>query len=299
MNTKKKINILAVDDIPSNLVALEAVFSGSPYHLIEAHSGKEALHILETQNDIALVLLDVQMPDMDGFETAIKMKQMDEAKDIPIIFITAVFNEDPFVRKGYESGAIDYFSKPFDPEILRMKVDMYSSFRQKSFLLKERELRIRETEELLKVGKRLSGVLESLTVGVLISDKDGKIVQTNEVVSRIFKSNEAEGHDAYGDILGWWDYSGSLLKDSNQPLWKALHDGNSTHNQASTIKCLDGSSKKILSSASPLHGIDKKEVVGAVIVIQDVTATKQIEEAFEERIAQLVSLGVELEQRNH
>lgn len=293
-----KIKILAVDDIPSNLVALEAVFSGSNYELIEANSGQEALDVLKVRHDIALVLLDVQMPQMDGFETASRIKLMDGVKDIPIIFITAIFNEDPFIRKGYEVGAIDYFSKPFDPEILRMKVDLYSSFRQKSFLLKEREQRIQETEELLKVGKRLSGILESLTVGVLVSDREGVIFQTNEVVARIFKSEEAAQKGVYGDILGWWDTNGQLLKNENGPLWNALNLGRSTHNESALINCLDGTDKKILLSASPLLGLDKK-IVGAVVVIQDITETKEIEAAFEERISQLISLGVELEHKSH
>ena len=291
----KKIKILAVDDIPSNLIALESVFYKSNYQLIEASSGAEALSILAQDNDIALVLLDVQMPHMDGFETAMKIKQMEHCKDLPIIFITAVHTEDPFVKKGYESGAIDYFSKPFDPEILKTKVELYASFRQKSFLLKERELRILQTEELFKVGKKLAGIFESLTVGVLIADKDGKIFQTNEVVSKILKATEHAENDSYGHIIGWWDNNGQVLKEEHSALWQALREGRTTHNELITIRCLDDSAKRLLCSASPLQGLDK-QIVGAVIVIQDVTETKKIEEAFEQRISNLISIGVELEQ---
>jgi len=295
MNDTQKIKILAVDDIPSNLIALESVFYKSNYQLIEATSGAEALSILAKDTDIALVLLDVQMPLMDGFETALRIKQMDHCKDLPIIFITAVHTEDPFVKKGYESGAIDYFSKPFDPEILKTKVQLYASFKQKSFLLKERELRIQQTEELFKVGKKLAGVFESFTVGVLIADKDGKIFQTNEVVSKILKTTEHDENDFYGNIIGWWDHDGQVLKNESSALWRALREGRTTHNQMIAINCLDNSSKSLLCSASPLLGLDK-QIVGAVIVIQDVTETKKIEEAFEQRISSLISIGVELEQ---
>jgi response regulator RpfG family c-di-GMP phosphodiesterase len=172
--TPRVINLLLVDDHPSNLLALEAVLSDREYNLIMAHSGFEAIELMK-QHEIALVLLDVQMPVMDGFETARRMKSIEGCRDIPIIFITAVYKEDPFIKKGYEVGGIDYFSKPFDPEILRLKVGLYSSFRQKTYLLQERETRIKETEALLKTGRRLSDVLESLPVGVLIADAEGRV----------------------------------------------------------------------------------------------------------------------------
>ncbi|HXH73649.1 MAG TPA: response regulator [Bacteriovoracaceae bacterium] len=296
MNINKKINILAVDDNQGNLTALEAVFFGTPYHLIEAHSGFEALAYLKSHHhDVVLVLLDVQMPEMDGFETALKIKQIPGCKDLPIIFITAVFHEDPFIRRGYESGAIDYFSKPFDPEILKMKVEMYSSFRQKSFLLKEREKRIQETEELVKVSQKFTQVFESMTVGVLIADKDGKIFQTNEVVSRIFNSSVAAENDFYGDILGWWDEHGIMLKNNHGPLWKAINLGVSTYNEMIQVKSLGHTNKNLLTSASPLLSLDGKNVMGAVVVVQDITESKKVEQAFQQQISQLITLGMEIE----
>ena len=129
--TLQKANLLLVDDQRSNLIALEAVLSSPEYNLILAQSGLEALELVK-QHDIALVLLDVQMPGLDGFETARRMKAIEGCRDIPIIFITAVYTEDPFIKKGYEVGAIDYFSKPFDPETLKLKVGLYSAFRQKT-----------------------------------------------------------------------------------------------------------------------------------------------------------------------
>ena len=294
---KPSINILAVDDNPSNLIALEAVFQGSPYNIIKANSGEEALAILKTDFDIVLVLLDVQMPVMDGFETAMKIKQVEGCNDLPIIFITAVYNEDPFVKKGYASGAIDYFSKPFDPEILRMKVDMYSSFKLRGKLLKEREKRIVDTEELLKAGKKLSEVLEGLTVGVLISDVQGNISQTNEVVSKILKTHEAVKKDLYGEILTWWEENGKTLKAEGGTLWKALHEGQSSHNVLQKMNGIDGTELRLLISASPLRSITGS-VMGAVLVIQDVTESKRIEKDFEERLSNLISLGIELEQHN-
>src|SRR5690349_17195729 len=114
---QEKISLLLVDDHPSNLIVLEAVLSDPSYDLVKAHSGQEALDLVN-ERDFALILLDVQMPGMDGFETARQIKKLERGKDVPLIFLTAIFKEDPFVRRGYEMGAIDYFGKPFDPEVL-------------------------------------------------------------------------------------------------------------------------------------------------------------------------------------
>lgn len=290
-----KINILAVDDQPANLIALEAVLA-KEYTLITAASGAEAIAILEKRHDISLILMDLQMPEMDGFEAATRIKQIPGAADIPIIFITAIYKEDPFVRKGYEVGGVDYFSKPFDPEILKKKIAIYAAFRQKSHFLKERERQISETEELLKAGRKLSSLLESLPVGVLIADVDGCICQTNDHVSRIYKASGPMERDAYGEILGWWDANGHMIEEDAGPLARALRKGETSHNELMHIHCLDGSPKTIIGSASPLFGLDG-QIVGAVVVIQDVTESKKIGADFEERITKLVSLGVELEQR--
>src|SRR4051812_46592216 len=116
------VKVLAVDDKPANLLALEAVLDDALYTLLQATSGPDALTILRDHPDIALILLDVQMPGMDGFEVARRIKKMAGYEEIPVIFITAICTEDPFVREGYQAGAVDYFSKPFDPDVLRRKV---------------------------------------------------------------------------------------------------------------------------------------------------------------------------------
>src|SRR6185312_3081099 len=105
--------VLAVDDVPANLVALEAVL-GRKYELVGAKSGAEALEILGRDQSFDVILMDLQMPKMDGYEAAVRIKQLAGCEDIPLIFITAVFNEDPQIKRGYEVGAIDYFTKPFD-----------------------------------------------------------------------------------------------------------------------------------------------------------------------------------------
>jgi PAS domain S-box-containing protein len=292
-STPPKSRLLLVDDKPENLIALEAVLSAD-YQLVSAQSGAEALELLKT-NDVDVVLLDIQMPGMDGYETARRIKQMEHCKDLPIIFITAIYTEDPHIKKGYEAGALDYFTKPFDPDILKMKIAIYASFRQKESLLREREKRMRESEELLKAGRKLSAILETLTVGVIIADTEGRIIQTNDAVSRIWKSPDPLGDDAYGEFIKWWGREGQVIKEA---FTRALSRGQATHNETIRIKCFDESSKEILGSVSPLTGLNDV-LVGAVAVVQDITEHKKIEEDMEQRILKLISLGIEFEQTAH
>ncbi|MFQ5866187.1 MAG: ATP-binding protein [bacterium] len=147
MNEIEKINILIVDDKKENLFALENILESSELNLIKATSGNEALALLLEQ-EFALVLLDVQMPDMDGFETAELMRGIEKTKNIPIIFLTAINKEDKYIFQGYESGAVDYLFKPLEPEILKSKVKVFIElYRQKKLLEKQaNELEHKMTE---------------------------------------------------------------------------------------------------------------------------------------------------------
>jgi CheY-like chemotaxis protein len=289
-------HILAVDDKPANLVVLDALLSGD-YQMTGAHSGEEAIRIVAERDDIDLILMDVQMPVMDGFECARRIKELERARDIPIIFITAVYREDQFVKRGYAAGGIDYFSKPFDPELLKLKVRIYSTFRQKAATLREREQNLRDSEELFHASRKLSAFLETLPIGVLVADIEGHIVQSNEVIARIFRSSEPLLHDAYGELLGWWDAEGRMLKGTDGPLSRALA-GTSSHNVEIVVRRLDGAAATFVCSASPLLS-RKGDIVGAVIVLQDVTEMKRIEHDLEEKVTRLVAAGVELEHVVH
>lgn len=120
----QKAKILLVDDRPENLLALEAILSALDQTLVRASSGEEALKALLT-DDFAVILLDVQMPGMDGFETAAHIKRRERTRDIPIIFLTAINHGPHHTFRGYAAGAVDYISKPFDPWVLRAKVSVF------------------------------------------------------------------------------------------------------------------------------------------------------------------------------
>ena len=116
--------ILLVDDRPENLLALEAILSSLGQTLVRAASGEEALKAL-LADDYAVILLDVQMPGMDGFETAAHIKRRERTRHVPILFLTAVDYDPHLAFRGYQAGAVDYISKPFDPWVLRSKVSVF------------------------------------------------------------------------------------------------------------------------------------------------------------------------------
>ncbi|PID56296.1 two-component system response regulator [candidate division KSB3 bacterium] len=123
------MNILLVDDTPDNLYVMESVLEEQGYNIFQAASGPEALFML-TQRDFDLVLLDVQMPEMDGFEVAQLMKGNSKTKDVAIIFITALSKEIRHIQKGYDVGAENYLFKPIEPDELRKKVEVSLKYRR-------------------------------------------------------------------------------------------------------------------------------------------------------------------------
>src|SRR5437868_560350 len=125
------INILIVDDEPKNLTALETVLDDPSYRLVRAGSGDEALLAL-VKEEFALLILDIQMPGMNGFELAQMVKQRKKTASIPIIFLTAYYSEDQHVLEGYSTGAVDYLHKPVNPAILRSKVALFAELYRKS-----------------------------------------------------------------------------------------------------------------------------------------------------------------------
>lgn len=143
-SVERPARILMVDDRPENLLALEAILHGLGHELVKASSGEEALKRLLI-DDFALILLDVQMPNMDGFETAMHIKQRERTRDVPILFLTAIDGESHQAFRGYAAGAVDYLSKPFDPWVLRAKVGVFVELyeRRRDLVSRSEELRVR------------------------------------------------------------------------------------------------------------------------------------------------------------
>ncbi|MDX3234814.1 response regulator [Streptomyces sp. ME03-5709C] len=160
----QKAKILLVDDRPENLLALEAILSALDQSLVRASSGEEALKALLT-DDFAVILLDVQMPGMDGFETAAHIKRRERTRDIPIIFLTAINHGPHHTFRGYAAGAVDYISKPFDPWVLRAKVSVFVDLYMKNCQLREQASLLRLQ---LEQGARSGGSGGGGSVGLLV-----------------------------------------------------------------------------------------------------------------------------------
>jgi CheY-like chemotaxis protein len=140
---KHKAKVLLVDDRPENLLALEAILQGLDQELVTAESGEEALKHLLT-DDFAVILLDVQMPGMDGFETAEHIKRRERTRHVPIVFLTAIDREPHHAFRGYSVGAVDYLAKPIDPWVLRAKVSVFLDLWEKTRQLQEQADKLRE-----------------------------------------------------------------------------------------------------------------------------------------------------------
>ncbi|MCY0946898.1 MULTISPECIES: response regulator [Streptomyces] len=163
----QKAKILLVDDRPENLLALEAILSALDQTLVRASSGEEALKALLT-DDFAVILLDVQMPGMDGFETAAHIKRRERTRDIPIIFLTAINHGPHHTFRGYAAGAVDYISKPFDPWVLRAKVSVFVELYTKNCQLREQAALLRlqlegGSSDGVDAGKETAGLLAELS----------------------------------------------------------------------------------------------------------------------------------------
>ena len=167
---REPARILLVDDRPDNLLALEAILGSLGQTLVRAASGEEALKAL-LADDYAVILLDVQMPGMDGFETAAHIKRRERTRHIPIVFLTAIDREPHHAFRGYSVGAVDYLAKPFDPWVLRAKVAVFVDLHRKN-------RQLRRQAELL--AERVSGLADP----DVVEDVAAHVTTVEEAVGR-------------------------------------------------------------------------------------------------------------------
>jgi PAS domain S-box-containing protein len=175
-------NILLVDDRTKNLLALEAILEPLGQTLVSVESGEAALREL-LQREFACILLDVQMPDLDGFETAELIKQRERSRHIPIIFVTAISKDEQHVFRGYSAGAVDYIFKPIDPEVLRSKVSVFIDLWEKTEQLKRQAEQIHQQElaQLQRASEeRHRQVADAMPQIVWTADANGHMTSFNE-----------------------------------------------------------------------------------------------------------------------
>ncbi|MBY0316909.1 MAG: response regulator [Bdellovibrionales bacterium] len=208
MSIDGKVNILLVDDHEEGLLSLEAVLRRPNYNLVKASSGNEALSAV-LKYDFAVILMDVQMPGMDGFETVSLIKQRERSKDIPIIFVTAINKEEEFVHRGYQSGAVDYIFKPFDAFILDLKVAAFVELYLKNRQLREQAELIRQSEVRDRARQITTLQLDGLKRYRHLADS----------IPHIIWKFQSDGTLDYCNRV-WTDYSGLTLEQSSGSGWQ-------------------------------------------------------------------------------
>lgn len=161
---------LLVDDRRENLLALEAILQGLPVASVAVESGEAALKQLLV-DDFAVILLDAQMPDMDGFETASHIKRRERTRHVPIIFLTAADRDAQLALRGYAVGAVDYLTKPFDPWVLRAKVSVFVELWEKTRQLTAQSQAVREREARWQT---VAGAVDEAVALLRSDDSDGR-----------------------------------------------------------------------------------------------------------------------------
>lgn len=194
----ERASILLVDDRPANLVALEAMLARPDYHLVQAKSGREALEALR-HHDFSVILLDVAMPEMDGFAVASAIKKMPEFRTIPIIFVTAVTDNLGWIFHAYTVGAVDFLQKPLDSHAVRSKVGVFVELYRKRRQVERQQVRLREQERALHEAQ-FRNLADAIPHVVLVASPDGDV----EYVSRCWEQWTGRSPDAALG-RGWLD----------------------------------------------------------------------------------------------
>ncbi len=287
-------NILLVDDRPENLLALEAILEPLEQKLLYAHSGEEALRQL-LRHDVAVILLDVQMPLLDGFETAELIKQRERTRHIPIIFVTAISKEEEHVFRGYSAGAVDYVFKPFNPDVLRSKVAVFielyaktEQLREQAELLKEQELADlrRESEE------RYRFLAEAQPDQIWTAMPNGELDYVNQRVLDYFDTSFSELVAA-----GWLDVIHPDDLPHTLKAWQqALETGASYENELRLRRAADDSYRWHLTRAIAMRGRDG-EIVKWFGSNTDIDDRKSAEEAQSFLVEAGATLGSSLDYR--
>jgi PAS domain S-box-containing protein len=269
-----KVNILLVDDQPANLLALESILEEMGQRLVKADSGRAALKAL-LDHEFAVILLDVQMPELDGFETASLIRERDKSRHTPIIFLTAYSQSETNVFRGYELGAVDYIFKPFHPEVLRAKVGVFVE------LFRKRDAIKRQAQELARLSRQNELILKAAAEGIFGVDLHGTSTFVNPAAARMIgrEPEEVTGRDIHSLLHP--SVPGVAACDARHcSLHAALHGETPRYEVASTFFRDDGTSFPVEFYVSPMHD-ENGNAVGSVITFRDVTEKRAAAQATE------------------
>jgi two-component system sensor histidine kinase/response regulator len=210
MTAPDRVKILLVDDSPENLLSAGAVLESLGQEVIMAESGREALRQL-LDHDFAVIVLDVMMPGMDGFETAALIRQRERSRLTPIIFLTALGRSEEHMLRGYDLGAVDYMTKPFQPEILRSKVSVFVELHRKSVLLEQQSALLERRNSELQHAIHRSWQAEE-EIKALNRHLERQLEELNEVNRELEAFSYSASHDLRGPLNRIAGFSRALLE---------------------------------------------------------------------------------------
>jgi PAS domain S-box-containing protein len=299
MGTYEKVNILMVDDQPGKLLSYEVMLGGLGENLIKATTAKEALELL-LKTDVAVVLMDVSMPELDGFQLASMIRQHPRFQRTAIIFISAVHLTDLDQLKGYEHGAVDYISVPVVQELLRAKVRVFADLHRKTRQLEtlNRELEQRVSERTEELGSKAELLLRLNTELVGKNQELDAIVHT---APDIIFSRQADGsrdyisdrfYDYTGAVpksangFGWLDYVYAEDKDKAMDQWMHCVESGTNYEAEYRLRSADGVYRWFRARAVPIRGADGK-ILKWYGTCSDIHDSKMLEQSMRDNAAQL------------
>ncbi|MEP0760636.1 response regulator [Trichocoleus sp. DQ-A2] len=290
MQPEEIVNVLLVDDHPENLLALEAILGSLGQNLVRATSGEQALRCL-LERDFAVILLDVQMPGLDGFETAKLIRQRQRSRHTPIIFLTAFSSSDSLVFKGYSLGAVDYLLKPLEPEILTSKVGVFVDLFKKTAEVKRQAAQLTAVNlELKQSEERFRSLSACSPLGIFMTDIEGRCTYANPRCQAIcgLTPNVETGTLASLYEEGWLQSVHPEDRDRVYRHWSTcMSIGQECSNE---FRCQTPEEivRWVYLRSSPML-TDTGELIGHVGTLEDITERKAAEEARAQMIREQVA----------